>query len=151
MKRRTRGSAAAVWCVFLCLSAATAFAAEPRGYTARPCGFDMDRNGVIGEPADRLVGDGVTADPDGDGPADGAEDIVVISGVFSEALTIKDNGVPGYYVRDNFQFPSNPLMIIGWDKDQDGEYPPYDADDVAVLDGNTGSNNLAIGITTDGK
>ncbi len=40
---------------------------SPRGYHARPCGFDMNRNGTIGEPADRLVGDGATADPDADG------------------------------------------------------------------------------------
>lgn len=35
----------------------------------------MDRNGVIGEPADRLVGDGKTGDPDGDG---GEEDILYV-------------------------------------------------------------------------
>ena len=38
-----------------------------KGYHARPCGFDMDRDGVIGEQADTHVGDGRTADPDGDG------------------------------------------------------------------------------------
>ena len=38
-----------------------------KGYHARPCGFDMDRDGVIGEQADAHVGDGRTADPDGDG------------------------------------------------------------------------------------
>ncbi len=42
-------------------------AESKKGYVPRPCGFDMNRNGVIGEPADRLVGDGKTADPDGDG------------------------------------------------------------------------------------
>ena len=147
------------------------------GYRGRPCGFDMDRDGVIGENGvDNLVGDGVTTDPDGDGvdedilyvdansgsdstgdgspdnpyqtiqhalnqcdgPGDGAEDIVAIAGVFHEALTLKQGGVAGYYVRatEDFQFPDNPMMLIGWDKDGDGEYPPYDTDDVAVLDGN---------------
>ena len=38
-----------------------------KGYTSRACGFDMNRNGIIGEPADRLAGDGKTRDPDGDG------------------------------------------------------------------------------------
>ncbi len=171
------------------LSSARALRGQPRGYTSRPCGFDMDRNGVLGEPPDRLVGDGVTRDPDGDGvnedllyvdaaggndttgdgsagrpyktvqkalnvadgPGDGAEDIICISGVFREAVTIRDSGVGGYYTRDDFQFPRNPLMLIGWDKDGDGEYPPYDTDDIAVLDGDVGGNNRDIGIRTDSK
>ncbi len=153
--------------------AAKFIAARRKGYLPRPCGFDMDRNGVIGEAADRLVGDGKTRDPDGDGvnedilyvdadagsdeagdgspgkplktiqkaldladgPEDGAEDIVCISGTFHETLVMRKGGVPGHYVRDGFQFPKNPTMIIGWDKDGDGAYPPYDRDDTAVLDG----------------
>ena len=160
--------------------------AEKKGYISRPCGFDMNRNGVIGEPADRLVGDGKTKDPDGDGvnedilyvdgkagsdetgdgsatkpyktiqkalnacdgPEDGAEDIVCISGTFKESLTVKKSGVSGHYVRDKFQFPKNPAMIIGWDKDGDGKYPPYDKDDVAVLDG---GRELAWAITPGAK
>ena len=159
------------------------------GYVARPCGFDMDDNGRIGEASDGHVGDGVTADPDGDGvdedilyvdantgsdasgdgsparpfktiqkaldtadgPGDGAEDIVCISGVFREQLQLRRSGVDGHYVRDDFQFPTNPFMLIGWDKDRDGQYPPFDTDDVAVLDGNVGEKNLAIGISTEGK
>ena len=164
-------------------------AENKKGYVPRPCGFDMNRNGVIGEPADRLVGDGKTKDPDGDGveedilyvdamagndeagdgsvakpyktiqkaldacdgPEDGAEDIVCVSGTFNEALTIKQSGVAGHYVRDKFQFPKNPLMIIGWDKDGDGQYPPYDKDDEAVLDGNVGAGLLGLAISTNGK
>jgi hypothetical protein len=148
-------------------------AEQGKGYTARPCGFDMNRNGIIGEAADRLVGDGNTGDPDGDGvnedmlyvdsesgsdetgdgspgkpfrtvqkaldtadgPEDGAEDIICIAGTFHETLVMGQGGVPGHYVRDGFQFPQNPTMIIGWDKDGDGQYPPYDQDDTAVLDG----------------
>ena len=49
--------------------------AGPRGYEGRPCGFDMNRNGVVGEPGDCNVGDGVTLDPDGDGVA---EDILYV-------------------------------------------------------------------------
>ena len=158
------------------------FVAETgKGYVPRPCGLDMNRNGRIGEPADRLLGDGKTADPDGDGvaedifyvdanngddtagdgsaakpfrtiqkaldscdgPGDGAEDIVCISGVFREELRIPRSGVAGHYVHDGFQFPKNPLMIVGWDKDGDGRYPPFDKDDVAVLDG-TGGLSVAI-------
>ena len=144
-----------------------------KGYRVRPCGFDMDRDGIIGEQGDTHVGDGRTADPDGDGvdedlvyvdadggsdetgngaastpfktigkalatvdgPGDGAEDIICISGVFRETITIPHGGIPGQYERDGFQFPKNPLMIIGWDKDGDGQYPPFDEDDIAVLDG----------------
>ena len=40
---------------------------QGKGYHARACGFDMDRNGVVGEEADSKVGNGRTADPDGDG------------------------------------------------------------------------------------
>ena len=153
--------------------AATFIAGRRKGYVPRPCGFDMDRNGAIGEAPDRRVGDGKTRDPDADGvnedilyvdadagsdqagdgspgkplktiqqaldladgPEDGAEDIVCISGTFHEALVMRKGGVPGHYTRDGFQFPKNPTMIIGWDKDGDGVYPPYDQDDTAVLDG----------------
>ena len=163
------------------------YGAPSRGYKARACGFDMNRNGIIGEPADATVGDGNTTDPDGDGtdedliyvdatdgndatgdgsagnpyktvqyamnqadgPGDGAEDIVCIAGVFQETLTLTQGGVAGYYTMDNFQFPNNPFMLIGWDTDKDGEYPPYDADDTAVLDGNVGATFLGLAITND--
>ena len=144
MRERTLTTAFAVACALLSLCGDRCGAA-PRGYLARPCGFDMNRNGIIGEAADRLVADGVSADPDGDGvnedilyvdsaagsdttgsgtagnpyrtiqkaldvadgPADGAEDIICISGVFREQLTLKQSGVAGYYTRDGFQFPRN--------------------------------------------
>ena len=70
-----------------------------------------------------------------DGPKDGAEDVVHISGTFHETLVVRHGGAAGHYVRDGFQFPKNPTMIVGWDKDGDGHYPPYDKDDKAVLDG----------------
>ena len=152
------------------------------GYTPRPCGFDLNRNGIVGEPADCHVCDGVTADPDGDGtnehliytdsytgndttgngypgtpyktitkalsmahgPRKGVEDIICIHGTFTgEKLTLPVSGVAGYYTRDGFQFPSNPLMIVGWDKNQNGQYPPFDAADEAIIDGQ-GMNGIAI-------
>lgn len=153
------------------------------------CGFDMNRNGIIGEAADCNVCDGVTADPDGDGtdedinyvdsvtgvndvncgaagdpcatiayvlagsnssyskkvdgPGDGAEDIICFAGTITgDAHTLTQNGysgvTSGYYDRDSdgWRYPNNPLMIVGWDKDNDGQYPPVDTDDTAVLDGN---------------
>ena len=39
-------------------------------------------------------------------------------------------------------------MLKKWDKDGDGQYPPYDSDDTAVLDG---ERNLPWAITTGGK
>ena len=187
MRERTLTTAFAVACALLSLCGDRCGAA-PRGYLARPCGFDMNRNGIIGEAADRLVADGLSADPDGDGvnedilyvdsaagsdttgsgtagnpyrtiqkaldvadgPADGAEDIICISGVFREQLTLKQSGVAGYYTRDGFQFPRNPTMIVGWDRDGDGQYPPYDPDETAVLDGNVGGSNLATAFATIG-
>lgn len=40
------------------------------GYTARACGFDMNANGIPGEPEDCRVCDGVTTDVNGDGVED---------------------------------------------------------------------------------
>src|SRR5579864_1465712 len=37
-----------------------------RGYQARACGFDLNHNGIFGEPADCHVCDGVTTNPYGD-------------------------------------------------------------------------------------
>jgi len=170
----------------LCL-ASSAFGAYPeRGYQARPCGLDMNRNGIWGEAADCQVCDGTTTDPDGDtvdedliyvdcsagadvpscgspaspcgsveyawtvradGPGGDAEDILCLRGVCiaEELVNPGVSGVPGTYtvtasgseVRD-WQYPSDPTMLVGWDSDGDGAYPPFDSDDVAVLDGSAG-------------
>lgn len=32
-----------------------------------------------------------------------------------------------------FDYPARPTMLIGWDTDADGEYPPFDEDDEAIL------------------
>lgn len=153
-------------------------ASENRGYTSRPCGFDMNRNGVFAEPADCNVCDGTTTDPDGDGNAEdliyvdcdagsdqtgdgsptnplrtianaisrangtGEEDIVCFKGTCNdynlnlEGMAGKTGtySVPasGNQVR-SFNYPNNPAMIVGWDADNDGQYPPFDTDDTAVL------------------
>ncbi len=153
-----------------------------RGYVKRACGFDMNRNGVIGEPDDCNVCDGETTDPDGDGvdedliyidveegsdrsgngspgrpyksiqfawkaadgPRDGAEDILCFRGWATTEETIQPavSGLAATYTvpktgsqaRD-WKFPQHPTMLVGWDSDNDGVYPPYDQDDIAVLDG----------------
>jgi hypothetical protein len=157
----------------------------PRGYHARACGFDMNRNGVVGEPADCHVCDGATADPDGDGidenlvyvscntgadspvcgspanpcgsigyawnyrlnpPGSVAEDIICFRGICKEEnIQPGASGKPGTYIRPQsgteargWQLPLNPTMLVGWDYNHNGEYPPYDTGDVAVLDGGGG-------------
>ncbi len=160
----------------------------PRGYLRRPCGFDLDADGVVGEPEECRFCDGdpqtgaFTADPDGDGvdedflyvhategsdeegdgtpqrpyrtiqhawsvadgPEDGAEDIVCFAGVATteENIVPGVSGVPGVRVQPrrgsearDWELPAHPTMLVGWDRDGDGQYPPFDPDDEAVLDG----------------
>ena len=184
-------SVALAFCVFV-LSLPEPATAQDRGYVARACGFDMNRNGVVGEVADCQVCDGVTTDPDSDsvdedliyvdagsgsdtlgsgspqnpfrtvqhawnvadGPGDGAEDIVCLRGVATDQESIRPgvSGLAATYTvtktgsqaRD-WTFPRHPTMLVGWDSDNDGSYPPFDPDDTAVLDGtgDGGTNGLA--------
>ena len=158
-----------------------------QGYLSRPCGFDLDRDGVFGEAEDCHVCDGRTSDPDHDGVAEdlfyvdcekgsdtstcgapgapcatleytfaqradgpagknqgqGAEDIVCFRGVCRpQELEPRFGGAPGTYTLPQqgseaiaFQLPRNPALLAGWDHDADGDYPPHDQDDLAVLDG----------------
>ncbi len=181
----------------LLFSAATRGAAPLRGYIPRACGFDMNRNGIIGEPADCRVCNGTTTDPDSDGvnedliyidcqsgtdsatcgaptspcrtinyawndradgPGDGAEDILCFRGTCtSEENTAPGvSGVAGFYVRAqsgsearSFELPSHPTMLVGWDVDADGSYPPVD-NDVAVLDGGPGQLTRAFHFNLNG-
>lgn len=153
-----------------------------QGYLARPCGFDMDRDGVFGEAEDCHVCDGKTADPDhdgvaedlfyvdcgagadtptcgapgapcrtleytfgqrADGPNQGSEDIVCFRGRCTpQLLEPRFGGAKATYrlprqggeARD-FLVPQQPAMLAGWDRDGDGDYPPHDPDDLALLDG----------------
>jgi len=84
-----------------------------------------------------------------DGPGDGAEDIICIRGRFRnepiDGITFPHGGVAGTKTRNkagsearNFKYPKNPLMIVGWDFDNDGSYPPQDNDDIAIIDGDLG-------------
>lgn len=180
------------WLLVLLL-APSAAQAQKRGYVGRACGLDMNRNGIIGEPAgaDPLVEPGDcnvcdggpshpthpatgTPDPDGDGvdedliyvdaqagndstgdgtalapyrtvgfafsmadgPADGAEDIICFRGNSQEINLSPPPGFRGlettYEVEAtgseerSWLYPSHPAMLVGWDRDDDGCYPPYD-------------------------
>ncbi len=78
-----------------------------------------------------------------DGPGDGAEDIVCFSGVDVGGFQITTSGLPGIKVRprntqssneaQSFEYPSDPLLLMGWDKDDDGIYPPNDPGETARL------------------
>lgn len=158
-----------------------------QGYVSRPCGFDLDHDGIFGEAEDCRLCDGKTTDPDGDGvaedllyvdcekghdaptcglpsspcaslefafekradgPADGAEDVVCFRGVCRpQELEPSFGGVAGTYVLPpeghavaEWLLPQNPARLAGWDADGDGEYPPHDPDDTAVLDGSGGKS-----------
>ncbi|MFH1811648.1 MAG: Ig-like domain-containing protein [Pseudomonadota bacterium] len=150
-----------------------------RGYTQRPCGFDMNHDGIIGGPEDCDVCDGQTTDPDHDGQAEdliyvdavnghdstgtgsptspyrtiakamnvangpgvGAEDILCLRGTFRERIDLLVSGQGPAYQRGDIELPLNPMMIVGWDTDNDGQYPPYDSDDVVLLDGDGAWNS----------
>ena len=87
-----------------------------------------------------------------DGHADNAEDIVCFRGTCSPAnLTPGVRGVAGHRVEAasgsqarEWQYPTDPAMIVGWDSDQDGAYPPFDSDDLALLDGGPGNLSRAF-------
>lgn len=81
-----------------------------------------------------------------DGPGDGAEDIICFRGTCrEEMITPGVSGLPGTYTvpasgsqaRD-WQYPADPTMLVGWDSDNDGRYPPRDANDTAILEGSGG-------------
>ncbi len=81
-----------------------------------------------------------------DGHTDGAEDIVCVRGTCRPSqlqpsvrgLATVRTAPPFGSAESSFQYPTNPAMLVGWDFDQDGAYPPVDPDDRAVLDGSSG-------------
>ncbi|MBV8199428.1 MAG: hypothetical protein JOZ15_02285 [Acidobacteria bacterium] len=153
-----------------------------RGYHARACGFDLNHNGIFGEPADCHVCDGVTTNPYGDSdppnmvyvscqtgadnptcgspgnpcatinyawnyrtapPASPSADIICFRGTCHEdSISPGVSGKGGFYTIPasgsqaiSWQLPAHPTMLVGWDYNQNGQYPPYDTQDVAVLEG----------------
>jgi len=175
-------------------------ASPARGYQARACGLDMNRNGILGEAADCKVCDGMTLDPDGDGDLEdmfyidcgsgvdsatcgsptnpcrtiayawneradgagagaGAEDILCFRGICTDEENTAPgvSGDPGVYLKPregsevrDWQLPRNPTMLVGWDHDADGRYPPFDSDDTAVLDGGVKSLKRAFHFNLNG-
>jgi hypothetical protein len=153
-----------------------------RGYQARACGFDLNRNGVFGEAADCNICSGSTDGLDAGGvhlhqvyvscnggadsascgtpgnpcrtinfawnnrtaaPGSNAADVICFRGTcHEESITPGVSGRPGTYVRQqsgsearSFELPTHPTMLVGWDTNHNGAYPPFDSADEAVLDG----------------
>eukprot|EP01083_Nonionella_stella_P301518 1034854_1 len=173
-----------------------------RGYISRPCGFDLNHNGIIGELSDCNTickGDAQAVDVDGDGvyelqyyvdckngidtiecgspsspcksinytwnhrasgpSAQGGEDIICFTGVCvnEELISPGVSGHPGFWIKAasgseeyDFQFPTNPTMLCGWDLDNDNEYPPYDTDDLSIVDGSVNALTRFIDIGSNG-
>jgi hypothetical protein len=164
------------------IPAAASPAMAARGYHARACGFDLNHDGIVGEPADCHVCDGVTTNPYNDstppnlvyvscqtgadtptcgspaspcatinfawnsrtGPAGSPNaDIICFRGTCHEGgISPGVSGKGGFYTIPatgseaiSWQLPTHPTMLAGWDYNRNGQYPPYDTQDVAVLEG----------------
>lgn len=53
----------------------------------------------------------------------------------------------------NYEYPDDPFMIIGWDTDNDGDYPPHDTNQPypAIIDGCANANQLDTCTTSAGN
>jgi hypothetical protein len=72
---------------------------------------------------------------------DQIQDVVCVHGTYKETIAPK-NGIAKTFVRAkrgsesfDFTYPAAPLLVLGADYDGDGNYPPFDKDDVADFDG----------------
>jgi hypothetical protein len=77
-------------------------------------------------------------------------EIICFTGVCTDADWNPNNGgaeatyevqPTGNQVR-SWHYPSQPKMVLGWDRDQDGEFPPFDTDDESHLDGSGDANRF---------
>ena len=130
-------------------------------YVDASVGSDTSGNGSPGNPFRTIMHAWSVAD----GGGDGAEDIVCFRGVASESYLSPPagyTGVPGIHTvpasgseKRAWQYPRDPAMLVGWDADGDGCYPPYDdgardvarcgtTADIAVLDGSSPSAQWAF-------
>ena len=94
-----------------------------------------------------VIDNRLNADADAD-----TEDIICLVGTSNEQLELIDqDGVAGTKTRTaagwevyDFQYPSDPNVIMGADRDQDGSYPPHDTDDTAVFEGGTPTDYMTF-------
>jgi hypothetical protein len=89
------------------------------GYQPRACGFDLDDDGIAGEPEDCRICDGKTADPDGDGVE---EDLIYL-----DAAAGKDARSCGS--------PAQPCATVAYVLTQVADGPGDGAEDMLCLHG----------------
>lgn len=76
-------------------------------------------------------------------PGGNAADVICFRGTcHEESIMPGVSGKPGVYLKPqtgsearSFELPTHPTMLVGWDYNHNGLYPPYDTADEAVLDG----------------
>jgi hypothetical protein len=81
----------------------------------------------------------------------GKPDIIAFTGICHEHnLTPKQGGLNDTFTRPrtgdeatSFAYTKHPSMLIGWDHNHNGQYPPYDTGDVSILTGDT-TQDIAI-------
>jgi hypothetical protein len=121
--------------LLLCVSIAGAQDIDAgKGYHPCPCGLDLTHVVVFGGDV-VYVDSRLDSDDTGDGSAerpyatiayvlasvDGSDGdgayTICIAGTFHETVTLTRSGAPGHYERDGCQYPTQPAMIVGWDRD----------------------------------
>lgn len=73
-------------------------------------------------------------------PSAGQIQAVCFRNTCSETINPSRSGAAGTRESGGIEYPSYPLLLSGWDTDGDGDYPPHDPDDTAVLDGDDGGS-----------
>ena len=110
----------------------------PRGYQSRPCGFDLNHNGIIGEPADcnvcdaSIVGGKIvanTSDPDGDGVE---EDLIYVD--CDDGSNFNYCGRPGFRPCGTIEY--------AWENIANG--PEGGAEDIVCFTGICSPDNLSL-------
>jgi hypothetical protein len=84
-------------------------------------------------------------------PGAGQIQAICFKGTGTETIVPTQSGATGTYTvpatghqKRSFKHPRYPFVIAGWDANNNGQYPPYDTGDTAVLDCQVG--NLAYAI-----
>lgn len=111
-----------------------------------------------GTPAQPCASLGYALTQVADGRDDGAEDIFCLYGrTTEENLKPISSGLEGAYDRPAsgsqeraFSRRRDPAMLVGWDHDGDGQYPPFDREDVAVVVGTGKARALVLDSVNDG-
>jgi hypothetical protein len=78
-------------------------------------------------------------------PLDAQIQAICFKGVGRETVIPTVSGAPGTYTLPqtghqarSFNLPRYPFILSGWDANNNDQYPPYDVNDVAILDGTLG-------------